>query len=245
MRLLSDPAFCEEFDIIVDEISIRYVAGGFEGDEKDLVEHYFLAAPERQNKVRIMCELLHHSAITRGEKAPATATADKTESSTIDSDSGWLARLRRFWRNQPLMFRFATTVAALVIVAGLVFLARSGRPTPTNYATLTLTAIDAERGQQVGADAVGSVKLDGVGDLPVRLLLSPQPTQPKSYRAELIIPGTTQAQNLTVTSHDSNSVTVSVPTAQLKRDRYAIRLFAIAANGQEERVRGSYLFRVE
>ena len=239
--MLSDPAFSAEFDIVVDEISINYVAGGFEGKEKDQVERHFLSAPERQQKVRVMCELLHHSATTRGEKAP-----EHPATAAVRSEPGWFARLRKFWSNQPLMFRFATTAAMLVIVAGLVFLGRFSRPTNFVYPMLTLTSIDTERGQQNGANAVTSVKLDqGVGELPVRLLLPAQPAQPNSYRAELVIPGTTQIQNLKVTVHDSESVTVVVPTSQLKSDRYTIRLFAISADGREERVRGSYLFRVE
>jgi methionine-rich copper-binding protein CopC len=142
-----------------------------------------------------------------------------------------------------MMFRFATTMAVLVIVVGLIFWARSGRPTATSYATLTLTSSDAERGQQTGANPVPSMKLErGVDELRIQLLLPSQPAQANSYRAELIPPGT---QKLTVISHDSQSVTVSVPTAQLKPDRYSIHLFAISADGREERVRGSYLFRVE
>jgi len=215
------------------------VAGGFEGEEKDQVERHFLSAPERQQKVRVLCELLHHSATSRGAKA-----AENPAPAVVKNEAGWFARFGGLWRNQP-MLRFATTMAALVIVAGLVFW-RFARPTNIVYPALTLTSIDTERGGQNGPTAVTSVKLDqGVGELPVRLLLPAQTAQPNSYRAELVVPGTTQTQNLRVVAHDSESVTAIVPTSQLKSDRYTIRLFGISADGREERVRGSYLFRVE
>ena len=239
LRLLSDPAFCEEFDVVVDEISIRYAAGGFEGDQKDRVERYFLRAPERQNKVRVMSELLHYSAATRGQQPEVSPV-----STAVERDSSWFARIRRFWSSQPLTFRFATTVAVLVIVAGMIFLERSRRPTAPNYMALVLTSTDAERGQQDGANAVKSVKLErGIDELRIQLLLPPPQAQPQSYRAEMIPADT--SRKLTVVFHDSQSVVVSVPTFQLTPDRYAIRLFAVSVDGREERVGGNYLFRVE
>ena len=236
LRLLSDPAFCEEFDVVVDEISIRYVAGGFEGDEKDRVERYFLRAPERQNKVKVMCELMHESVVTRGEQpSPKPVPV---------ADDGLFARLRRFWIAEPLMFRFAATMALILIVAGIVFLGRSGRQASVSYATLVLASSNAERGQEPAANQVQSIKLEqGIGELRIQLLLPSQATPAKGYRAEFLPPYA--AKTLTVKSQDSRSVTVAVPAVELTPDRYAIRLFAIYADGREEKVSGSYIFRVE
>jgi len=238
LRLLSDPAFCEEFDVVVDEISIRYVAGGFEGDEKDRVERYFLRAPERQNKVKVMCELMHQSAVTRGEQpAPSPKPVPV-------GDDGLFARLRRFWIAEPLMFRFAATMALILIVAGIVFLGRSGRQASVSYATLVLASSNAERGQEPAANQVQSIKLEqGIGELRIQLLLPSQSTPAKGYRAEFLPPYA--GKTLTVKSQDSRSVTVAVPAVELTPDRYAIRLFAIYADGREEKVSGSYIFRVE
>lgn len=236
LRLLSDPAFSEEFDVVVDEISIRYVAGGFEGDEKDRVERYFLRAAERQNKVKVMCELLNQSVVTRGQQAapsPAPVAAE-----------GLFARFRRFWNAEPLMFRFAATIAVILVVVGIIFLVRSGRPTPISYATLTLASSNAERGQEPTPNAAPSVKLGReIGALKLQLLLPSLTAQPKSYRGELI--PSAPSRQLTVVSQDSRSVVVTVPAADLAPDRYAIRLYAIYQDGHEERVPGSYVFRVE
>ena len=236
LRLLSDPDFSEEFDVVVDEIAIRYAAGGFEGKERDRVERHFLRARERQDKARVMCELLHRSASSREEKPLAKEPAETDE----DSDSGLMAGLRRFW-SKPLVPQFALTLATVAIVVGLVFWLRSGGPAITNYATLTLAASEADRGQP--GEEVKSVKLSPENDgLRIQLLLPAQQAPAKTYRVEFV---PSAGQNATVVSNDAQSVVVTVPAADLKRDRYAIRLFAVYADGREERIPGSYFFRVE
>lgn len=237
LRLLSDPAFNEEFDIVVDEISIRYVAGEFEGKEKERIERYFLRAPKRQDKVKVISELLHHTGTARAKEPVA-----KEKPADADGGSGFFGRALRFWTAQPLLPRIAVPLAAVVIVVGIAFLMRSGRPTPPNYATLTLNATDPERGG--ASDEVKSVRFPpGADELRIQLLVTPQQTEPKTYRAEFIRPMT--SRSLTVVSRDAQSVLLTVPTADLKPDRYGIRLFAIHADGREERIPGTYVFRVE
>ena len=41
LRLLTDPAFGEEFDTIVDEIADQYAGNEFRGEERERVEQYF------------------------------------------------------------------------------------------------------------------------------------------------------------------------------------------------------------
>jgi hypothetical protein len=235
LRLLTDTAFVEEFDIVADEIAVDYVAGRFEGEEKERVEKYFLRAPERQNKVKVMCELLHQGSLARGEEV-ADRAARRAE-------PGLLERARMFWTNQRLAVRLASTVAALVILVGAVFLLRPGRESNLTYATLNLTISDAERASD--GTEVKSVKLpSGTDELRIQLTLPSQLIPAKSYRAQLYAPPAPE-RDLIITRKDTQSVEVVIPAAELKPDRYAIRLFAINADGSEERVRGSYSFRVE
>jgi hypothetical protein len=225
LRLLSDPAFIEEFDVVVDEIAIRYASGGFEGKEKDSVERYFLRAGERQDKAGVMCELLHRSATRRGK------------------EPGLWAKVQAFWNAQPLMPRFALTLATVVIVVGSVFLARSLRPTTSNFATLTLTSTEGER-DPGATNEVPSTKLaPGVDELRIQLSLPAQQTQPKNHRVELVAAGI--RRDATIVSQDAQSVVISVPASDLKPDRYAIRVFAVYEDGREERIPGSYVFRIE
>lgn len=240
LRLLSDPDFTAEFDIVVDEIIIRYASGGFEGTEKDQVEQYFLRSRDRQDKAQVMCELLHRSATALGE-APVVSeqvapSGDKTRE---DGDPGFFGAIRNFW-SRPLVPRFALAMVPLVTAAVLVVWVLSKGPATTNFATLTLSASTAERGQP--GDEVKSIKLlPGTNELRIQLLLPAQQAQPKTYRPELI--PAAAGRTVTVVSQDAQSVQVSI--RDLKPDRYAIRLFAVQADDRVERVPGSYLFRVE
>lgn len=50
---MTDPVFAEEFDITVTEITDQYVAGEFEGEEREQVENYFFRSAERRAKLNI------------------------------------------------------------------------------------------------------------------------------------------------------------------------------------------------
>ena len=242
MRLLSDQAFNDEFDVVVDEIAIRYVAGEFAGEEKEQVENYFLRTPERQNKVRVMSELLHHSAMTRAEKATVDTPVQVVPPMPAPAgDAGFFVRVGSLWRSQPLVSAVAT-FAMLVVVASFVYLVQTGGLTPQPY-TFALTSSNVERAPGDSTEPKSIRIPAGTTELHIQLLLSPQQTQPKSYRAEFVAPAT--PRDLPIVSHDAQSVVVAVPATNLKPDRYAIRLYAVLDDGREERVSGSFMFRVE
>jgi tetratricopeptide (TPR) repeat protein len=56
---MTDPAFAEEFDMTVTEITDQYVAGEFEGEERQQVENYFFRSAERRAKLNIALGLKH------------------------------------------------------------------------------------------------------------------------------------------------------------------------------------------
>lgn len=62
LRLLTDPEYGQEFDVAVDRIIDRYVAGEFKGAELDRVRSYFLASEERQEKLRFALALKERKA---------------------------------------------------------------------------------------------------------------------------------------------------------------------------------------
>jgi tetratricopeptide (TPR) repeat protein len=57
IRLLSDPAYGQEFDIVVDELTDKYVTGEVKGAERDQMERYFFASPARREMLRIAAAL--------------------------------------------------------------------------------------------------------------------------------------------------------------------------------------------
>ena len=66
IRLLSDEVYGEEFDIVVDELTDRYVTGEVQGAEREQMERYFFASPARREKLRIAAALK--------ERQPSVAT---------------------------------------------------------------------------------------------------------------------------------------------------------------------------
>ncbi|HKS11093.1 MAG TPA: hypothetical protein VJS13_16200 [Pyrinomonadaceae bacterium] len=235
MRLLTEPAFVEEFDMMVDEIMASYVTGQFAGKEKEQVERYFLQSPERRQKLEFMAELLHQVDIAQVEP-PAKARHDKRPV--------FAERVRAFFSGPNSLPRFATVAVAMVLlVGGGLWLSRSGGPTPGKSVPLTLAISDAERNTGP-APEIKSIKLPAdTSELRLELLLPSQTTQPVRYRADFAPPA--NVQGVTIAGQDSRALVIAVPASELKPDRYAVRLFMIHADGQEERVPGSYYFRVE
>lgn len=236
MRLLTEPSFIEEFDMTVDEITASYVAGQFAGAEKEQVERYFLQSPERRRKLEFMTELLHQVGAVQVQ--PLTNVRH-------DKRPGFAERIRPFFSGPNFAPRFATVAMAIVVlVIGGVWLSRSGGPTRSGYVAMTLAISEAERNTSGPVPEIKKIKLPtDVKELRLELLLPNEPTQPVRYRADLAPPA--NIQGLTIAGQDSRAVVIAVPASGLKPDRYAVRLFMIHADGQEERVPGNYFFRVE
>jgi len=234
MRLLTEPAFVAEFDMMVDEIAASYVAGQFTGKEKEQVEQYFLRSPERRKKLGFMAELLHQVDVGREEQ---------TVSARQDERPSFSERVNAFLNRPHLAQRFATVaIAVVLLLGGVLWLNRSRGPSSTKFVSLTLTISDAER--STTGQAPETVKLPAdVNEVRLQLLLPSESTQPVRYRADFASPA--DVRGLTIAGQDSRSVVITVPASELKPDRYAVRLFIIHPDGQEDRVPGNYMFRVE
>lgn len=222
LRLMSDPGFSEEFDIVVDEIATGYVSGQFEGDEKTQVEQYFLRSPHRRDKVQFICELLRQVGEDERVNPPAPSL--------------W-TRVSSFWVGQPSAFRPAIALATVLIVAGLSFwvISLNSKPNIVSY-ELALTNADRNAGTQVE-----KINLPpGTDQLRLKLKL-PSPTAPQ-YRASLRGERISLPQ-LEIESQDAESITVMIPADQITRGTYAIELTEIN-NGTERPLRGAYEFVV-
>lgn len=57
LRLLTEPDFAEEYDILVNEVTDDYIAGKFEGEELKQVEEYFFKSAERRSKLKFALAL--------------------------------------------------------------------------------------------------------------------------------------------------------------------------------------------
>ena len=231
LRLLTDPAFGEEFDVIVNEITDQYVGNELAGEDRKRVQQYFLRSTERQNKMRFASELLERAS-ERGHHTLAT----------VQVHPGILERLRAFWGNTSMLTRFATTFAAVVIVVGVVLLAIPGTRTSGNYALVNLAISNSDRAS--GAQ-VQSVRLEpGSPGIKIELTLPDQIPQSENYRVELH-DEKQASRNLKIEQRTNRSLVLIIPANEITRGSYYIHLHSVNPDGSEQRVRGSYFFTVQ
>lgn len=72
IRLLSDPVYIEEFDVVVDELTDQYVTGEVQGAEREQMERHFFASPARREKLRIAAALKERQQANRRRWLPST-----------------------------------------------------------------------------------------------------------------------------------------------------------------------------
>jgi tetratricopeptide (TPR) repeat protein len=68
VRLLSDRAYGEEFDILVNELTDGYVAGQVPGSDREQMERYFFASPARREKLRVAAALKDRTEKIHGKR---------------------------------------------------------------------------------------------------------------------------------------------------------------------------------
>lgn len=223
LRLLTEPAFVEEFDTVVDEVTDQYVREELTDGERRGVEESYLSTPEGRQKVRFTSELLERAAAERGAAAEVGAP-------------GFFDRVRAFWQVQSL--RVAAITAAVVIIAAGVYLISFPSK---DYAMLSLAISSAKRGE---GPAPSKVKIEsGVPGVEVTLAIPEQAKGASDYRATLVGDGPEQA--LDIDKRDEQTLTIKIPASLLNRGQYAINLSRINPDGSETRIPGSYYFNVE
>lgn len=237
-RLLSDSAFIEEFDIVVDEIAAAYVAGEFSGEEKERVEKYFLRSPERRQKVKFIGEMLRQVNSNQRERVEDDPSPVNV---VTERDTNLFDRVRAFFGGQSFVAT-ATTFATLVLVAGVGIWFLFGRSSSPAFATLELSLSSPSR--STGSEIKKITLAPNINELRIKLNLPDRNPPPKSYRADL------RGENISlprlpITEQTAQSLTVVIPAEDLTRGTYAIELNAVNENGAEEAIRGAYLFAVE
>ena len=242
---MTEDSFYEELLLVEEELIDDYVGGQLSLDERQRFEQHFLCIPERHSQLRFAQALSRYvsnssekseteSAEAEGESAGAQPLAPTPE----PSRPVWF---RAFWGSRAWALRAAVALAVVVVMAGALWLSRTRTSPHQTFATLTLTASVGNRAE--GPQA-GKVKLPPDADALRIFLMLPEATAPAArYRAELVS-GSGETKSFEVAVQDSRSVSVVIPSAQLARGQYVLRLFKTEADGAEQRV-ASYFFNVE
>ena len=180
--------------------------------------------------MRFAEELLQRATLDRGGQVARAPIAAK---------AGFFESVRAFWSRQPGL---ATAIVAIVIVAGVALLVRplfSG--TSGSYASIRLNLSAADRA--TGAETQTVELPPGSRGLRIELNLPGQTPQAKNYRVELLDPQQS-SRNLTIAERKAQSLIVTIPANELTRGSYIIRVYAVNADGTEQRIRGNYFFNV-
>lgn len=232
LRLLTEPAFVQEFDTVVDEVTDQYIRDELADSERDGFEKGFLTTTDGKKKLRFASELLDRAGERVAGITPSVVVAERRP--------GFFDWVPAFWQSQSM--RLAATAAAVVIIAGGIFLiSKSFRVRPTTYAPVSLSISASSR-----ADGVtpARVRLEsGIAGIQVNLAIPEEERGAKNYRVELS--GDSGERDFPVEERKEQSVVVKIPASSLPRGSYAIHLFRIDSDGTEQRIRGSYLFDVE
>ena len=223
-ELLVDEELFEELLVVEDELNDDYLMGDLPRDERVQFEQHFLAAPERQEKLKFARALNRYV----------------TDASQREHTFGnfWVAsKIRR-----TLLFRAAAVFAVVILIAGMLVFLRQRSSSPETFATLNLTISQSTRGEGTQASIV-TLPL-GKDALKVVLRLPDQSPTAARYRVELES-GEGQKQSLKAIAQEGQSITVVIPASELNRGSYSLKMFAVRADGVEQRINGSYLFTVE
>ena len=237
LRLLTDPAFGEEFDTVVDELTDQYVRDELTVDERKRAEEHFLSTPERREKLEFATELLSQADAKRGERAERSQVA-AVRPIVAPATPSLLDQIRAFWR-RPSLAQGGLIAAVLLVVVGLVFVLLSFGSS-SEYMALNVPLSSSDRAESV---APVSAQLAGAG---LELIL-PLPEQAKDFK-DLSLKLSDEngvERDLTIAERTDQAIKVRIPANWLSRGSYVIQLSRVKPDGSAERVRGSYNFVVE
>jgi len=222
-ELLANDDLFEEILIVEEELADEYVAGKLSRDEQADFESHFLATPEHQQNLRFA------QALNRYVTAEVIRDLNATPVPPV------------YWTTKSWIGRAAAVVAVIAIAVALWLLIPRSQ-TPRNFAPLTLTISSSSRDQGAPSTRVSLPRNADALRISLRL---PNPSPPAvRYRVELL-DDNGGSRSLETTAPDRDSVVLVIPSAELRRGRYAISLIAIQADGTEQPIKGSYYFTVE
>ena len=221
-RLLSEDELAEELQVTKTEIVDDYLTKRLTAKETEWLEQTFLSSPEGKQSLRFGATF---------QRYLSTNVAQSKKQS-------WIEKLTAFWHMQSTPLRAAAAVALVVIVVGIVWLART--PSPQSFATLTL------------ANSI-TTRSDGFKPTPIKLnsdalrltlLLPSSDEKPNNYRVD-VTSAEGKTKSAEIVSKGDKSITVVIPAAELARGQYAATGQAQGSDGVMRRIPGGYYFTVE
>ncbi|HST21282.1 MAG TPA: hypothetical protein VLR90_09215 [Blastocatellia bacterium] len=239
LEQFEDECFAQEswpnqINLVEEDLIDSYLRDELTPERRQRFENNYLTTEARQGRVIMAAALLRH--VDEFKAASKASIAEPVTELT------WAERFRAFWNSQTFAFRTVAAIAVMAIVTGVLWLIFLRAPSPPTFAALTLTISSNNRAE--GAEA-GKLKFPINADaLKISMILPPQSPSAVRYRVELEN-ADGGGKSVDVVEGETQSVVAVIPATQLARGQYALKLFAIKADGTEQRINGSYFFIVE
>ena len=236
-----------QLDAVEEDLIEDYLREGLAPERRTRFEQNYLATAARRERVRMAAALLRLLDERRTEEEVEEEAAEvvappATPVVPPPTVATWAERFRAFWGGHAWSPRAAAALALVLVAAGTWWLYSSRTSAPQTVAALELNVRNSDRA--AGTGQPGRVKLAPDTDALRVALTIPEGSPPAArYRVELENrEGETSAAR--VDGQEGRTVSVLIPSARLARGRYVLKLFAVGADGTEQRL-GSYFFNVE
>ncbi|MFL6216849.1 MAG: hypothetical protein ACJ74J_23405 [Blastocatellia bacterium] len=237
MERFEDDCFAEEewpdqIALVEDDLIEAYLRDQLTPERRQGFELNYMVTEARQERVAVAAALLR--CLDERDAALQSGGSDAAP------EPSWSERFGAFWGRTSWAARAAAAVAVVILISGALWFFPP-QP-PRTFATLTLTLSQSNRAEGAPTD---TIKLASNTDaLRVTMILPQPPPQAARYRVEL---ENTNGEKrvVEIVEEDAQSVRVVIPAAHLAREQYALKLFAIRADGSEQRISGSYFFVIE
>lgn len=220
-RLMVEDDLFEEFEISKGELIEEYRAGELKLPENNWFKSHYLASPEGRQRLTLAVALNCLKHPTR----PKQLT--------------WFQRFLTFIKQPRWALATAVPVASMVAIVLVLSLSQTWLSKPTTLA-VSLEATASNRSTSSAKYHKISLTQD-VGEVKFDLVLPASTTPATKYRVDL--DDRSRSRPLNVAGYDNRSVSVVIPAGDLPSGLYAFKLFAINADGTEQRV-GEYFFEL-
>lgn len=206
--------------------------------EYDLIEAYLKNELSAERHQRF--EENYHTTAARKERVLITRSILH-----ICCQKKWWQRLLDFvqsliWEHKAFVPKFAAILLTVGLTGTLVWFVIPPRA-PQTFAHLDLVSTSDDRST---GSVTRRVKLPLSQDALRLSLMLPEPTpQGTTYRVQWEdVKGA--IEDLSVEKQEADSISVIIPAGELKRGKYALKLFRKKPDGTEERLPGNYFFNV-
>ncbi len=220
-RLMVEDDLFEEFEISKGELVEEYREGQLTPAERQSFQAGFLSSAEGRKREVFALAI---GCLQRKHRTQPVSLAD---------------RVAAFFRKPQWAFG-TLALAAVVIIAALVWIRTPPQPAKFVAATLTSSAVTRSNDNtqypkiKIPADAT---------ELRLSLML-PQPVTPGArYRLEL--DDRRNRTSLQPSGQDANAVSVVIPARHVPTGFYALTIYEVKPDGTEQQISGNYFFLTE